>query len=74
MIFNDDIKKEIWIRIGTCSRRALRKRVKKGGRQYKYSPRSDLIINLSYELNLPFDVIANHLVEMHTEILESDTI
>lgn len=71
MIFNNPIKQEIWSRLSTRSRRALRKRVKKWGHPYKYSPRSDLVYNLSHELNLPTFEIATALVEMHWEILES---
>lgn len=70
MFFNNPIKQKIWNNIGTHSRRALRKRVKKWGHPYKYTPRSDLVANLSYELNLPPDVVANHLKEMHEEILQ----
>lgn len=55
------IQKQIWLRLGTCSRRALRKTTKKWGHPYVYSPRSDLIENLSYELKVEPKVIAEQL-------------
>lgn len=73
-IFKDEIKRKIWERLGTNSRKALRKTKKKWGHPKVYKPKSDLVKNLSYELNLPELDICLQLEEMRQEIIKLDTI
>jgi hypothetical protein len=69
MFFSNIKKQQIWLKLGTNSRRAISKRIKKWGHPYIYKPRSDLIANLSYELKLPTLEINLLLEEMRQEIL-----
>ena len=71
MIFTDSKKQEIWINLKTQSRRALMKTKKKFGHKYYYTPRSDLVQNLSRKLNRPTFEIANDLMEMRQDFLKS---
>ena len=67
---NDELKRKIWILLGTNSRRALRKKTKKWGHNYRYKPRRDLCQNLSSELGRDFLTIYTTLIEMHQELTE----
>lgn len=71
-MFNNFLYNQIWSKLCTRSKRALMKSKKRYGHPYKYSPRSDLIINLSYELNLDNSTIANALMEMREEIKQRE--
>ena len=67
---NDELKRKIWVYLSTRSRRALRKKSKKWGHQYKYKPRRDLCQNLSSELGRDFLTIYTTLIEMHQDLTE----
>lgn len=73
MIFKDRIKRKIWERLGTNSRKSLRKTKKKWGHPKVYKPKSDLVKNLSYELNISERDICLQLEEMRQEIIKFDT-
>lgn len=73
MIFKNAIKRKIWERLATKSRRALRKQRIKRGILKPYKPRSDLVKNLSYELNISERDICLQLEEMRQEIIKFDT-
>lgn len=71
-MFTNSLHQQIWLKLCTRSRRALLKSKKRWGHPYKYTPRSDLIINLSYELNVSTFTIASELMAMREEIKERE--
>lgn len=68
MFLTNQNKHNIWTRLGTQSRRAIRKQFKKYGHIYTYRPRGDLLKNLSEELNRPISEIYQDLIEMHHDL------
>lgn len=73
MIFRDIRKQEIWNRLSTRSRRAMRKLKKRGGRPYEYKPRFDLCVNISEEFLITKEQAYLELLEMR-EIIENSGI
>jgi hypothetical protein len=60
---------EIWIRLGTRSRRAIRREFKKYGKPYRYTPRGDLLENLESEMGIPREQVYRELLAIRQEIL-----
>lgn len=68
MFLTNQNKHNIWTRLCTRSRRAIKKKFKKWGHIYEYRPRGDLLKNLSEELNRPISEIYQDLIEMHHDL------
>lgn len=68
MIFDNISYQQIWAKLCTRSRWALMRDRKNLKNLKEYRPRSDLCMNLSYELVRPPEEIYIDLLRMHEEI------
>ena len=64
----NDIQTKIWQRLGTQSKRALKRKKKNYGNTYFYNPRGDLLLRLANELNLSIEKVYNELLKIHYEL------
>jgi hypothetical protein len=60
---------QIWGRLGTRSRRTIRREFKKYGKLYRYTPRGDLLENLESELGISREQVYRELLAIRQEIL-----
>jgi hypothetical protein len=61
---------ELYFKLGTCSRRAISKKTKKGGKPYNYRPRGDLLHRLSEETGKSLEDVLKQLERERALILE----
>lgn len=60
---------DLYYRLQTKSRRAIRKTKKRRGRTYQYNPRIDLLKRLSEETGMSVSKVRNQLLRERQEIL-----
>ncbi len=60
---------QIWTRLCTRSRRAIRREFKKYGKPYRYTPRGDLLENLEYEFGISREQAYMELLAIRQELL-----
>ena len=63
---------EIWNKLSTRSRRAIRRQKKSYGIPYSYSPRGDLLSNISTRHNITKDQALDDLIQIRQEILKRE--
>lgn len=56
---------DLWFRLQTQSRRAIRRSRDKHGNPYTYQPRGDLLERLSREFKKPKEQIHHELMKLH---------
>lgn len=64
------IEIEIWNRLSTRSRRAIKKTKKSYGHKYFYEPRGSLLVNISNEFHISKEQAREHLMAIRKEMLE----
>ncbi len=60
---------KIYPLLSTCSKRAFIKTKQRWGKPYQYSPRGDLLIRLSRELNMTKEQVLDQIYEERRYIL-----
>ena len=63
---------EIWSKLGTPSRRAIKRKKKRNGQPYFYIPRGDLLSNISTRHNISKDQALNDLSAIRQEKLKRE--
>lgn len=60
----------LYPKLGTCSRRAIRRSKTRYGRPYEYRPRGNLLRRLSHETGLSLDGVLDQLRDERAYLLE----
>ena len=58
----------LWFRLGTQSRRAIKKERDRAGNPYNYQPRGDLLARLAREEGQPIEEIRDQLMRERVEL------